>query len=152
MKIRLAEKEDAPAIMALLLQIANLHVGLRPDLFVPDVPKYDEKELLGMLGNEERPIYVAEKDGVVVAHLFCQSKILGTTKRKIFYLDDLCVDEKCRHQGIGTALFAFFKEEAKRRGCYAISLNCWTGNEEAASFYKKMGMGVRSETLELILK
>ena len=86
MKIRLAEKEDAPAIMALLLQIANLHVGLRPDLFVLDVPKYDEKELLGMLGNEEKPIYVAEKDGVVVAHLFCQCKIIGTTKQKIFYL------------------------------------------------------------------
>jgi ribosomal protein S18 acetylase RimI-like enzyme len=105
-----------------------------------------------MLDNGEKPIYVAEKDGVVVAHLFCQCKILGTTKQKIFYLDDLCVDEKCRRQGIGTALFAFFKEEAKRRGCYAISLSCWTGNEEAASFYKKMGMGVRSETLELILK
>ena len=73
------------------------------------------------------------------------------TPHKIFYIDDLCVDEKSRGKRIGQKLFEFAKEEAKRLECYEITLNVWEGNESAKAFYEKMGLRTKSSTLEFVL-
>ena len=46
---------------------------------------------------------------------------------KSLYIDDLCVDQEARGQHIGESLFEHVKKEAKRRGCYEVTLNVWTG-------------------------
>ena len=55
------------------------------------------------------------------------------------FIDDLCVDAKTRGQHIGELLFEYVKEEAKRLGCYEVTLNVWAGNTSAEKFYEKMG-------------
>ena len=70
---------------------------------------------------------------------------------KSFFVDDLCVDETKRGQHVGKALFDFVKEEAKRRGCYELTLNVWEGNDNAQLFYEHMGMTTKERQLELIL-
>lgn len=56
----------------------------------------------------------------------------------------------------GTLVFYFCmlirKAEAKRLGCYNITLNEWEGNEGARKFYERLGMEPQRTTLELILK
>ena len=32
------------------------------------------------------------------------------------------------------------KSEAKRLGCYEVTLNVWSGNTPAEKFYEKMGL------------
>ena len=71
---------------------------------------------------------------------------------KIFHLDDLCVDEKYRHQGIGEALYKMVVNEVKEQDCYEVTLNAWPGNEAAIKFYEKMGMKTRSIIMEDIIK
>lgn len=72
-------------------------------------------------------------------------------KMKIMYIDDLCIDENARGQRIGSQIFDFLKEEAKRLGCAEITLTVWEGNDSAKKFYEKIGMRVKETTMEYIL-
>ena len=70
---------------------------------------------------------------------------------KEFYIDDLCVDEKCRHEGIGDALFKKALETAKELGCHDLTLNVWEGNDGALRFYEKHGMKIQKREMEIVL-
>ena len=153
MEIRRAKKDDIPRLLALLTQIRKIHADLRPDLFAVGTTKYGEEELNQMIDDDDNPIYVAMIDHYVVGYAMCQKKFVSRVcTKKVYHLDDLCVDEKYRHQGIGEALFNFVKQEAKKDDCYEITLNSWPNNEPAIKFYEKMGMKTRSVVLEFILE
>ena len=68
------------------------------------------------------------------------------------FIDDLCVDQGLRGQHIGESLFEFVKAEAKRLGCYEVTLNVWAGNASAERFYEKMGMKTKERQMEYILR
>ena len=71
--------------------------------------------------------------------------------RTELYIDDLCVDETCRGQGIATLLYAHVTDFAKALGCTFITLNVWCGNESAMKFYEKAGMTARNIHMEMKL-
>jgi len=154
MVIRKAETKDIKRILELLSEVLEIHAEIRPDIFVSGTTKYNEEDLKKKLTNENETIYVAEEDGSVIGFLFSIIQEVNSRNmkpHKIFYIDDLCVDENIRGKHIGQKLFEFAKEEAKRLGCYEITLNAWEGNESAISFYKKMGLKTKVSTLEFIL-
>ena len=154
MEIRKAEKEDIKGILALLSEVLEIHADIRPDIFIHGTTKYTEKDLLELLCDDSRPVYVCVGDnGNVCGYAFC---VFGETKgnnamydNKSLYIDDLCVSSDCRGMGIGKKIFNFVKSEAKKYGCDDITLAVWNGNENAVSFYKKMGMSVRKSIMEL---
>ena len=49
------------------------------------------------------------------------------------------------------SLFEYAKDEAKRLGCYEVTLNVWTGNTSAEKFYEKMGMKTKKRQMEYIV-
>ena len=53
---------------------------------------------------------------------------------------------------MGKALFEFVKAEARRLGCYEVTLNVWEGNDAARGFYDRMGLKVKESQLEYILE
>ena len=67
------------------------------------------------------------------------------------FIDDLCVDAKTRGQHVGESLFEYVKSEAKRLGCYEVTLNVWSGNTSAERFYEKMGLKTKERQMEYIL-
>ena len=71
---------------------------------------------------------------------------------KSLFIDDLCVDQNTRGQHIGEKLIEHVKEEAKKIGCYEVTLNVWAGNTSAEKFYEKMGFQTKERQLEYILK
>ena len=155
-KIRRAETRDIPALLALLSQVLELHAKIRPDIFVPGTTKYTETALAALLAEEEKPVYVAV-DAVdrVLGYAFCVLKHApaGGFIRPItvMYIDDLCVDEAARGRGLGRMLFQHVTAEARRLGCYEITLNVWEGNDSARHFYESLGMSPKSTQMELIL-
>ncbi len=154
MIIRRAKEEDIAYIMRLLGQILNLHAKLRPDIFVPNMSKFREEDVIRKISDDDKPIFVAELDGRVVGYAFTEIKVYSEDfhqKIREMKVDDLCVDESMRGKRIGEEMFAFLKEEAKRLGCYEIWLNVWEGNEAAKNFYKKQGMKIKSYQMEWIL-
>ena len=155
MLIRFAEKRDIPGMIALLQQVGEVHHQIRPDLFRSGAQKYDEAALLELLANPDRPILIGDIDGQVAGYAFC---ILQVTKdnpvlcdRKVLYIDDICVDETRRGQGIATALYQQVLAFARELGCHAVTLNVWCGNDGAMKFYEKCGMKPQKIGMETIL-
>ena len=157
MIIRRAVNGDTEAVLRLLSQVLEIHAETRPDIFVPGTTKYSEKELADIFANEQTPVYVVEteEDGVV-GYVFCviqeQQERPNLVPIRTLYIDDLCVDESARGRHIGSALFEYAVAEAKKRGCYNVTLNVWSGNDSAERFYERMGMKPMSKHMEFILK
>ena len=153
--IRRANINDISQIINLLHQVNMVHHIIRPDLFKPYTTKYNEQELSKMFDNDNKPIFVFD-DGGVLGYAFCQISevqndiLLQDTKT--MYIDDICVDENARGKHVGKALFEFVRDYAQTIGCHNITLNVWTGNDAAQSFYKNMGMQVQKTTMELVFK
>lgn len=127
MNIRKAEEKDIPRIIELLGQVLQIHAEIRPDIFISDTTKYTVSELTELLKSEKNPIYVAVNE------------------------EDVCVGKQVRGQHIGESIFEYVKQEAKKMGCYEVTLNVWTGNTSAEKFYEKMGMKTKKRQMEYIL-
>ena len=156
MMIRKAEERDIPRIIELLGQVLQIHADIRPDIFISGTTKYTVDELKELLKNKENPIYVAvNKADVCVGYAFCQLREQPFSNNmvpfKSLFIDDLCVDQQERGQHIGESLFNYVKNEAKRLGCYEVTLNVWAGNTSAEKFYEKMGMKTKERQMEYIL-
>ncbi|MBQ4257707.1 MAG: GNAT family N-acetyltransferase [Clostridia bacterium] len=154
--IRKAQEKDIPKILSLLSQVLEIHAAIRPDVFISGTTKYTNEELIGILQNEKTPVYVAvDENDETVGYAFCILKEQPFSNNMVpfasLFIDDLCVDENCRGRHIGEALFRFVMQEAKRLGCYEVTLNVWEGNDSAKRFYEKMGMKTKESQLELIL-
>ena len=156
MNIRRAQDRDLDTIIALLHQVCDIHADIRPDIFIHGGTKYSKDDLREIIVDNDRPIFVAVDDSEkVLGYCFCQYKeTAGSRCIKPFseiYIDDLCVDESARGQHVGQKLFEFVKEEAKRRGCYEVTLNVWEGNDSARAFYEKLGMKPKETNMEIVV-
>lgn len=155
MNIRNAENKDAKRIVNLLSQVLELHAEIRPDIFQTGTTKYTENEVEGLIKSESRRTYVAvDENNVLIGFALCEVRNIAShnmVPRKEMYIDDICVDGSARGQHIGSQLFEHVKREAKKLGCYEITLNVWEGNNSAKAFYDKMQMKPKSTTMELIL-
>lgn len=156
MVIRRGEERDLTGINRLLEQVLAVHHNGRPDLFKSDTKKYTDEELLAILCDEKRPVFVAsDDDGNVMGYAFCvftqhfNDNIL--TDIRTLYIDDLCVDESLRGKHIGRSLYAYVLEFARREGCYNLTLNVWECNQGAKRFYEGCGLVPQKTGMEKIL-
>ena len=156
MEIRFATKQDVGGILALLRQVGRGHHLGRPDIFRDNAQKYSASQVLDMLDKPKTPIFVAVEEDKVLGYCFCMIKTYEKDpvmcERTELYIDDLCVDENRRGQGIASALYRHVRDYAKNSGCSFITLNVWCGNEKAMHFYEKIGMRPRSITMEASLE
>ncbi|MBO7080331.1 MAG: GNAT family N-acetyltransferase [Bacilli bacterium] len=152
--IRKAITKDIEAIDKLLYQVHDLHSTIRPDLFIKGKKKYSDLELLSIINDDTRPIFVYEVKNTIFGYIFCvvEDEISDShTKIRSMYIDDLCVDSASRGHHIGKLLYEYAKEYAKSINCFNIYLNVWEGNESAKKFYEALGMKVQKTTFEEIL-
>ena len=156
MKIRFAMCEDVPGILQLLQQVGQVHHEGRPDLFRNNAQKYGASQVIRMLETSDCPIFVAVKDDKVLGYCFCRVKTVSQDPvfcdRTELYIDDLCVDEACRRQGIAKALYAQVVQYATMRKCHHITLNVWSFNEAAMAFYRSCGMQPQRIFMETLLE
>ena len=150
MEIRLARQGDIGGLLALLLQVGQVHHHIRPDIFPDGMQKYDEAALISLLQDETRPIYVAAEGSQVRGYCFCVVKDLqvGNLHHREFYIDDLCVEETHRRKGIAQALYRHALQQAQQHQCHSLTLNVWCGNDSAQKFYESMGMRPRNIMME----
>ena len=156
MEIRLTTKNEIPGMIELLQQVGEVHHQIRPDLFRAGAQKYSEADLEQLLKDPSRPIFGAVDDGKLLGYCFCiieevkDNPVLCDTKT--CYIDDLCVDENCRGQGIATKLYDHVCSYAKSIGCSSVTLNVWCGNDSAMKFYESRGMKPRKIYMEASLE
>jgi len=156
MEIRRAKYADMDGINNLLMQVCLVHHKGRPDLFKYGAKKYTDEELMAIIEDDSRPIFVGvDENGTVLGYAFCifQQHINNNilTDIKTLYIDDLCVDENIRGQHIGKQLYEAVLAFARKSGCYNVTLNVWSLNEGAMKFYESCGLKPQKIGMETIL-
>lgn len=156
MNIRRANNTDMNGINKLLHQVLMVHHNGRPDLFKSNAKKYTDEELMAIIADDGKPVFVGvDEAGEVLGYAFCvfQQHINNNilTDIKTLYIDDLCVDEEKRGMHIGKQLYEHVVNFAKEQGCYNVTLNVWSCNKSAMKFYEKCGLLPQKIGMELIL-
>lgn len=156
MYIRRARKEDLDGINKLLHEVLLIHHKGRPDLFKADAKKYSDEELLEIIEDDAKPIFVGvDENEHVLGYAFClfqqhkENNIL--TDIKTLYIDDLCVEQQKRGMHIGRQLYEYVLTFAKEQGCYNVTLNVWSCNQNALKFYETCGLVPQKIGMEKIL-
>ncbi len=105
-------------------------------------------EALIKLMNEENGLHtvIAERDGVPVGMMtWYVYKIATFSGRRVFYIEDVFIDENRRGEGIGSALFTEAKRLAFELGCARLEWKCLDWNKSAQSFYEKIGGNISDD-------
>lgn len=141
MIIRNIRRSDYEAIDRLLLQIHQVDVAGRPDLFAPIGQYMSRDSFESLIGNRETITILAEAGGEVLGCCFVSMlERSGMVKMKTAYIDLIVVDEKHRRKGIGNALFQAVQKRARRVGAKRVDLMVWSYNQIAVNAYESYGM------------
>ena len=106
-----------------------------------DVCNITPPELIKLM-NEENGLHViiAEHDGIPVGMMTWYTyKIATFSGRRVFYIEDVFIEDGKRGGGIGTALFAEARRLAEENGCARLEWKCLDWNVPAQKFYGKIG-------------
>ena len=155
-RVRRATIKDIPRVLELLVQVDMVHHNGRPDLFKGPATKYNAKELEEIFANDATPVFVCvNEEDVALGHAFTISKqVVGDsvlTDVRTLYIDDICVDEAARGQGVGKTLYDYVVTYAKQQNYYNVTLNVWSCNPGAMKFYEAMGLKPQKVCMEVIL-
>jgi|GEM_PF-28013 len=152
--IRRAVPTDVDVLSRLLRQVLAVHHTIRPDLFLPEGKKYSDAELLVILSDDSRPVFVYEEQGVVQGYVFCAEQRHGSGSEPEYstlYIDDLCVEESARGKHVGMVLYEYARHYAVCNGYHNITLHVWEGNDQARVFYDHIGLKTQYTSLEDVL-
>lgn len=130
-KIRKAVKEDCPAMMELINELAVFEKA--PEQVTVSFDHFVES---GFGTNPVWWAFVAEVDEKVVGFALYYIRY-STWKGQRLYLEDLLVTESMRGQGIGHLLFDRLIEECKQKKFSGMMWQVLNWNEPAINFYKK---------------
>jgi GNAT superfamily N-acetyltransferase len=146
--LRRAERDDLPAVVALLAQDElntggdGPDVGLEPYLRAFDAIDADPAHLL----------LVAEVDGEVVGTLQL-SVVPSLPHRGAFrgQLEGVHVRADQRGAGLGAAMVGWAVDEARRRGCAQMQLTSQKRRTDAHRFYERLGFARSHDGFKLML-
>ena len=133
-QIRRAKKEDCPAMLVLIRELALYEKA--PDEVTVNPIHFEES------GFGDNPVWWAfvvenaEKKVIAFALYYIR---YSTWKGQVMYLEDILVTEALRGKGIGKMLIERLKEEAREKGFKRMTWQVLDWNEPAINFYKKFG-------------
>lgn len=152
MQIRTIAKKDFAEMQRLMEQVHQLHAKHRPDIY-STTSGFDAEYFESICTDAHTIALVAHETehalcGFCIVTLRAPSCNRSVRKRKVAYLEDLCVDVAYQKRGIGKALLLQAKLLAKQRGAQVLEGMVWSFNDNAMRFYEAMGMTPRSVILE----
>ena len=143
--LQLAQPSDRKAVNSMARQVHAMHVDWRPDIYEMVDEMYPSERFEKAI--EAKELYTAKQDGTVVGYALVKIRNYawpGVVNRKVLVLDEFCVDENHRRQGIGRQMMEDLKLLAREFGCTDIQLGVYPQNESAIALYESAGMKVRS--------
>lgn len=153
MGIRLGEAKDCKAVLSIAKEVQDFHRKHRPEIF-ENVDPYSESFYNSMLDESDTFLYVIEKEnqilGYAIATINKYSDLIMLKKRKILMIDDFCIKQSNKRQGLGSELFSYILDKAKEHKVDSLELNVWHFNVESRCFYLAMGMKEKSHEFEML--
>lgn len=132
-EIRNARKEDMPAVLELIKELAAFEN--EPDAVITTV---DTLETEGFGENPLFHVFVAEVDGKIEGMALVYYRF-STWKGRTLHLEDLIVREEMRGTGIGNALYRKVIAYAKEQGLKRVEWVVLDWNKHAIDFYERSG-------------
>ncbi|MBQ8621623.1 MAG: GNAT family N-acetyltransferase [Oscillospiraceae bacterium] len=143
--LELARPEDRSDVNRLARQVHAMHVAWRPDIYEMVEELYSRQRFADAIA--ERQLYVAKPDGIIVGFVLVKIRSYdwpGVVNRKVMVVDEVCVEEALRNQGIGRAMMEDVHALAKAYDCTDLQLGVYPQNDAAVAFYQKCGFTIRS--------
>ena len=155
MVIRFAKEDELEKINVLRKQVNDLHVEGKPDVFKPGFNEELQNYVYYIFKDPEQKIVVADKDGEIcgfaILHHIYKPENPFMKVRDFLDIDEFCVDEKHRREGIATAMVEFIKNFAKEQGYHRLELNMWEFNQDALAFYEAAGFDTFRRYMEMFI-
>jgi len=130
-------------------------VDSRPDFYGKTDEPISKKDFLRIVNDNNTITILAELNYIIVGLCVILIKPISTNisfvLRKVAYMEDLCVSQDYRKQGIGKRLFIEAKKRTLEFNVDSLELMVWEFNKNAIDFYKNKGMHTRSRILEIKL-
>ena len=154
-EVRPARENELDRVNELRMQVNALHVAGKPDVFKPGFHEELRNYVHTIWNDPEQSIVVAEKDGIIcgfaVLHHIHKPENPFMKERDFLDVDEFCVDEAFRRQGIASEMIAFIREFAKEKGFHRIELNMWEFNQDALAFYEAAGFQTFRRYMEMFI-
>lgn len=147
--IELAAARDRAEVNRLARQVHQLHMDWRPDIFRMPEELFPEERFSELIQNRE--LYVAKLAGSVVGYAQTAMRVYDLPDhmpRKVFLINQFCVDEAFRNHGIGTRMMEELRILARAFGCTDLQLNVYPQNDAAVSFYQKCGYMIQNINMQ----
>ena len=155
MEIRFAKEEELERINDLRKQVNYIHVAGKPDVFKPGFGEELRDYIKYIWNDPEQEIVVADEGGVLygfaVIHHINKPESPFMKERDFLDIDEFCVDENHRRQGVATKLIDFIKDYAKEKEFKRLELNMWEFNKDALAFYESVGFETFRRYMEIML-
>lgn len=142
--IRSAQPDDYNDLCELIDAVDVLHRTALPQMFhKPDGPVRDRDYLVGLMGDNDTRLFVAERDGRLLGmvHVVMReaAPISVHVPRCYAYIENIVVAYGARMEGIGDQLMGRAHAWAAERGAETIELNVYQFNLDAATFFQSRG-------------
>lgn len=155
MEIRFAREEDLDGVNVLRRQVNDLHVAGKPEVFKPGFCDELRDYVYAIFADPEQRIVVAGESGEIcgfaILHHIVRPENPFMFVRDFLDIDEFCVDEGHRRQGIASAMIAFIRDWAKENGFARLELNMWEFNRDALAFYEAAGFTTFRRYMEMML-
>ena len=147
--LELANPNDRESVNAMAREVHAMHIQWRPDIYEMPEELYPQDRFAEAV--KARELYVAKLGGVAVGYVLIRVRTVenpGLVKRKVMLVDEVCVAEGLRNQGIGKAMMEDVRALAKAFRCTDLQLSVYPQNDAAVSFYQKCGFMIQSITMQ----
>lgn len=155
MNIRFANENELSRVNELRKQVNDLHVAGKPEMFKPGFSRKLQDVIYQIWSDAEHEIVVAEQDrmicGFAVLHHIHRPENPAKWEQDYLDIDEFCVDEAFRRQGVATKMIAFIRAFAAEKGFRRIELNMWEFNQDALAFYEAAGFTTFRRYMEMFI-
>lgn len=150
--IRRATTADAEAVSSLNADVQSLHAENLPFRFKPPGPAtFPPAEAAALLGKPETIMFVAEIYGVPVGYIYAEHmkrpETPFTYAHELIYVHHISVRPKFREKDMGEALLDAVRGAAAVLKIDLITLDVWSFNNKARSFFRRNGFTIYNERL-----
>jgi ribosomal protein S18 acetylase RimI-like enzyme len=155
--VRRATDHDYAGLCGLYDEIDTFHRVNLPDIFKkPDGSPREKDVYLGRIADEQVGFFVAEADQELVG--FIQILVRETPDIPILIqqhyavIDEIMIKSEFQKRGLGRILMEKAQEWAIAKGAEFIELNVYEFNQNAISFYERLGYQTSSRKMRKSLR
>ncbi|HEY7608753.1 MAG TPA: N-acetyltransferase [Alphaproteobacteria bacterium] len=150
--IRRARLADADAVSLLNAHVQALHAEALPWRFKPPGPAtFPPAAAAVLIGRPENIVFVAEADSATVGYVYAErqrrEETAFTFAHEMVYIHHISVRPDFRERDVGEALLDAVRAAAAELKIDLITLDVWSFNASARSFFRRNGFTIYNERL-----